>query len=326
MVGTEVLAHYLEPINHLLLEDDITEIMVNRFDEIYIERKGVLEKVDARFNKENDVVLLISQVASFSGGSEATVDRDPVVNAKLPDGSRFCGVLSPWAPRGSAFSIRKFPKKVMSIDDLISYGALTVEMALYFQTMMEERLNFLISGSTSSGKTTIFNGLCSYIDSSERVLSAEDTEELRLDHVTNRLPLVAHNRLMGDGAQSVDLSSFITTTLRLNPDRVFVGEVRESSAATAFIRAINTGHDGCGTTIHANSPEDAMYRLIGELSAGGVPIQYAEQQVWRSLDVVIQAKKIPKVGRKITSISRVVEGKMIEVFRFNLATGIHEKC
>lgn len=322
----KVLDHYLEPIKPLLSDAGITEIMVNRFDEVFIERLGVFKKTDIKFSDDKAVSLLISQVASASGDTEASVNKDPVVNARLPDGSRFCGVLYPWSPKGSSFSIRKFPVTTMSMDDLIAYGSLTVEMADYLKSIITDRLNVLISGSTSSGKTTIVNALGSYVDPNERVVSVEDTEELRFDQIKNWLPFVAHNRAMDKGAQDVNLSFFITTALRMNPDRIFVGEIRESSAATAFIRAINTGHDGCVTTIHANGPEDAMYRLVGELLASGVPISYAEQQVWRNINIVIQAKKIPKVGRKITSISRVNGTDVVEVFRYNLITGVHEKC
>lgn len=318
-----VLDHYMEPIVALLEEKDISEVMVNNYEEIFIERKGVFEKVDKVFPSEHDVAQLIKQVASLSGSTEASENRDPVVNARLPDGSRFCGILAPWSPRGSSFSIRKFPDEILTIEELKGFGSMTGEMTAYLRKIMTARLNIIVSGSTSSGKTTLLNALGGYVDPEERVISVEDTEEINFKHVKNWLPLVSHNRKMDEGAQEVSLSFFITTALRLNPDRIFVGEVRESSAATAFIRAINTGHDGCVTTIHANGPEDAMHRLVGEVLATGVPLSYAEQQVWRNIHVVVQAKKIPGVGRKVTSISEIVGSEVIEMFAYDTAQQKH---
>jgi len=322
----EVLEHYLGPISELLKSSDITEIMVNRWNEVFIERSGVFERVDVSFSSDHEVALLIGQVASSSGGAEATVDRDPVVNARLPDGSRFCGVLSPWSVKGSMFSIRKFPDELLTIKDLVSKGSLTDEMSEYLQDEMRHRKNVIVSGSTSSGKTTVVNALGAFIDPNERVVTVEDTEELKFEHVKNWVPLVSHNRVMDVGAQEVGLSSFITTALRLNPDRIFVGEIRESSAAIAFIRGINTGHDGCVTTIHANSPLDAMYRLIGEVSASGVPMAFAEQQVWRNVNLVIQVKKLPAVGRRVTAISQIDDGIVRDVFVFDEGLGRHVRC
>lgn len=322
----QVLDYYMEPIQSLLNRTDVTEVMVNRFDEIFVESKGVFQEVDCAFKDEHAVEQLIKQIASHSGGTEASANRDPIVNARLKDGSRFCGVLYPWSPRGSSFSIRKFPDEVIGIDDLIRFGSMTDEMAGYLKSLMSERVNIIVSGSTSSGKTTLVNVLGSFVDPNDRVLTVEDTEELNFTHVKNWLPLVSINKKMDEGAQEVDLSFLITTTLRLNPDRIFVGEIRESLAAVAFIRAINTGHDGCVTTIHANSPQDAMYRLIGEIAASGVPMEFAEQQVWRNVHVVVQAKKIPGHGRKVTSIAVVKDGVISDIYAYDVAARSHVKA
>lgn len=321
----KVLDYYMEPISQLLDQSDVTEIMVNKFDEIFVEKKGVFEKTECAFADEHSVEQLIKQIASHSGGTEASANRDPIVNARLKDGSRFCGVLHPFSPRGSSFSIRKFPEEVINIDDLINFGSMTQEMADYLKSLLAQRLNVIVSGSTGSGKTTLVNALGSFVDPNDRVLTVEDTEELNFTHVKNWLPLVSINKKMEEGGQEVDLSYLITTTLRLNPDRIFVGEIRESLAAVAFIRAINTGHDGCVTTIHANSPQDAMYRLIGEIAASGVPMEFAEQQVWRNVHVVVQAKKIPGHGRKVTSIALIKDGVASDVYRYDLEKRSHVK-
>lgn len=321
----QVLAYYMEPIAELMARPDVTEIMVNRYDKVFIECGGVFEQVDSTFADEHSVEQLIKQVASHSGGTEASANRDPVVNARLKDGSRFCGVLYPFSPRGSCFSIRKFSTELISVKELVEFGSLTQEMAEYLKSLMAQRLNVIVSGSTGSGKTTLVNALGSFVDVDDRVVSVEDTEELNFAHVGNWLPLVSVNRKMEEGGQLIDLSSLITNSLRLNPDRIFVGEIRESLAAVAFMRAVNTGHEGCVTTIHANSPEDAMYRLIGEIAASGVPMEFAKQQVWRNVHVVVQTKKIPGHGRKVSSIALVGDRGVDEVYVYDLEQRKHLK-
>ncbi len=325
--SSSLVEMYLEPIAQFFDAPGVTEIMVNSYNKIYIEKWGDIIKVDpeeASFNSENDVVTLIKMIATNTGQSCDATDH-PIVDARLPDGSRVCGVLKPWSAGGSSLSIRLFPKKVLTYLDLLNGGSYTVEMQEFLELAVIVSANILVSGSTGSGKTTLLNILSSFIPKKERVVTVEDTEELKIG-VPNCIQLVSANRKKGEGdAQETSMPAFIKTALRQNPDRIIVGEIRDMNAASAFLQAINTGHNGCASTLHANSCVDALLRLQNFLGASGLPVSYVEAQVRSNLHLLIQAEKVPNVGRVIVSITEVRDQKAYELWSFDYVKNIHTK-
>ena len=322
--SSELVWHYLKPVAQFFTEPGVTEIMINAYDQVYIERRGVIEKVHDRFESEDAVRTLIEMIATHSDQSVDPLNH-PVVDARLPDGSRVCGVLTPWSAGGSSLCIRLFPKSVLTADDLRSGGSFTDEMYDYLKLAVRVRSNILVSGSTGSGKTTLLNVLSSFIPNEERVVTVEDTEELKLD-VPNCVQLVSANRKKGsDDAQDTSMPAFIKTALRKNPDRIVVGEIRDMNAASAFLQAINTGHNGCASTLHANSCVDGLLRLQNFLGATGLPVDYVESQVRSNLHLLIQAEKVPNVGRVIVSITEVRGQDTFEMWGFDYLSGKHKK-
>lgn len=315
---------YLAPVFEYFSDPQVTEIMVNSFDQIYIERRGQIEKVDATFKNEEAVQTLIHMIATNTGQSSDPLNH-PIVDARLPDGSRVCGVLKPWSAGGSSLSIRIFPKSVLTANDLRQGGSFTDEMFEFLKLAVKARSNILVSGSTGSGKTTLLNVLSSFIPEDERVVTVEDTEELKIG-VPNCVQLVSANRKKDEGdAQDTSMPAFIKTALRQNPDRIIVGEIRDMNAASAFLQAINTGHNGCASTLHANSCFDALLRLQNFLGATGLEVSYVESQVRSNLHLLIQAEKVPNVGRVIVSITEVRGNETFELWGFDYVQGVHTK-
>lgn len=323
--GWELTWHYFEPLAHLYTDESVTEIMVDRYDRVRIERRGRLEDVDARFESEDALQRLISQIASRL--NQPVGDDHPILDARFPDGSRLCCTWPAVTPDGSTITIRCKRDKALTLEQLVSAGALTDDMAACIAEHVVDASTLLVSGGTSSGKTTILRAAAMHIPRGDRVITCEDTLELNLGAF---LPgVVAHEapkRRADDNAPAVRLPHLIKTTLRERPDRVWVGEIRDAEAAAAFLEMGNTGHTGGASTLHANSPMDAVRRIQMLLAAGGLlSYELAGHQVLNVVQLFVQAKRHRIHGRRITEIAAVDGDNLVPLYRFNLNTGKHEK-
>lgn len=320
----DLLQHYMQPIQHLFELEGVTEIWVNRYDQIFIRRYGDRTRIeDVRFGSDDEVATLITQI-SRALDQDVHPERLPVLDARLPDGNRVCGVLAPTSTRGASISFRIFPKERITDRFLLEHKTLTREMLDYIRAVMICRQNGLVAGATGSGKTTVLNVMCGFIPASERVVTAEDTQELQMD-VPNRVHLEAPKRRTKDAGQVVDLPYLIRTALRMDPTRIIVGEIRDGEAAAAFLRAVNTGHSAC-STIHANSPEDALVRIQNEVTGyNQLPFEVVRSQVRSNLDFIVFAEDTPLHGKRIVSICEVVEMKVVELWRWDYIKGEHVK-
>jgi pilus assembly protein CpaF len=319
-----LVGYYLEPIKHLFAMDGITEICVNRFDEIFIERSGEMMKVsDAAFADETQVSTLVNQIANALGQA---VDKDthPVLDARLADGTRVCAVLYPVATKGTCITFRIFPKEKITAEFLIEKGSLTTEMINFLKMAVLCRCNILVSGGTGSGKTTLLNVILGFIDGKDRVLSVEDTRELQIE-TENHIPLEAPTRRKKKDYQQIDLAFLIKTSLRKNPTRIIVGEIRDSKAAVAFLHAINTGHSAC-TTIHANGPEDALSRIQTLVAGkGDIPFEVVKAQVRANINLIVHIENTPNHGRRIVSIAEMQNTSLVELWRWSYSQAAHIK-
>lgn len=323
----QIAQHYLKPIRDLLTLDGVSEICVTRWDQIYIERYGALELVHASFESEEMLAQAIIQIGNALN-QPADHARNPVLDARLRDGSRVCGVLFPTSTRGSTLSIRVFPKQRLTADGLVKRGSLSAEMLEYLRIAVIGRANMLVAGGTASGKTTLLNVLSSYIPKDERVITVEDTQELQID-IPHLVCLEAPHRKRESEkrSQHIDMAALIRTTLRLRPSRLVVGEIRDLNAAIAFLHAINTGHSGTSATIHANSPRDALTRLETLVAggAGGLPFEVVRAQTRSNLDVLIQAESTPHQGRRVVEIAELREGEVFTLWSWDYVQGAHRQ-
>ncbi len=308
----------LGPFEPLLRDDTVNDILVNGPHQIFVERNGKLELTDITFKDEKHLQRIIDKIVSAVG--RRVDESNPYVDARLADGSRFNAMVPPIAVDGSLVSIRKFKKEKLSIDDLVKFGAFTEEMAAYLQAAVATRLNIIVSGGTGSGKTTTLNALSSFIDDSERILTIEDTAELQLQqtHVgrmESRPPNV-------EGKGAVTQRDCLRNALRMRPDRIIVGETRGEEVID-MLQAMNTGHDGSMTTIHANSARDAVSRLENMIAMAGIemPIKAVRGQISSAVNLIVQASRLQDGSRRMVSITEItgMEGEVIsmqEVFRF----------
>ncbi|MCC6500892.1 MAG: CpaF family protein [Anaerolineales bacterium] len=313
------------PIQPLLDDPEISEVMVNGPKKIYIEKNGKLAKSPVTFDDDAHVLRIIDRIVLPLG---RRVDADsPTVDARLPDGSRVNAVVPPVAIDGPAITIRKFKKDKLSIQQLIEYGSLTPNMAEFIRACVIARLNIVISGGTGSGKTTLLNVLSSYIPEEERIITIEDAAELQLqqDHVM-RMETKTSNT---DGKGAVSIRELVRNSLRMRPDRIVVGEVRAGEALD-MLQAMNTGHDGSLTTVHANSPRDAISRIETLVLMAGMdlPLKVVRQQISSAVDLLIQQTRLKDGTRKVTAITEVVgmEGDTVvltDIFKFE-QTGLGE--
>lgn len=318
----DLVEYYLRPIKELFNTDGVTEISVNRYDQIYIEKNGRSELAnDYKFPDEAYVSTMVSQIANALGQA---VDKTthPILDARLQDGTRVCAPLHPVSVRGTSISFRLFPKKKLTAKDLINFGSFTEEMLEFLRLATICHYNILVSGGTGSGKTTLLNTVSEFIPSEDRVITVEDTQELRIT-TPNQVNLEAPNRRHKEGSQHVDMALLIKTCLRMNPTRIVVGEIRDASAATAFLHAINTGHTSC-STIHANSSADALERIQTLVAGhGDLPFQVVKAQVRSNLNLIVHAEKTPLHGRKLTSIAEIQDDKVVPIYRFSYNQGKH---
>ncbi|WP_422033399.1 ATPase, T2SS/T4P/T4SS family [Roseovarius sp.] len=308
----------LGPLETLLKDDTVNDILVNGPHQIFVERDGKLSLSDVTFKDEKHLLRIIDKIVSAVG--RRVDESNPYVDARLADGSRFNAMVPPIAVDGSLVSIRKFKKDKLGIDDLVRFGAFSEEMAAYLQAAVATRLNVIVSGGTGSGKTTTLNALSSFIDNSERILTIEDTAELQLQqtHVgrmESRPPNV-------EGKGEVSPRDCLKNALRMRPDRIIVGETRGEEVID-MLQAMNTGHDGSMTTIHANNARDGISRLENMVAMAGIemPLKAVRSQIASAVNLIVQASRLQDGSRRMVSITEItgMEGDVIsmqEIFRF----------
>ena len=289
----------LGPLEELLADDSVTEIMVNRFDEIYVERKGKLEKHALTFTGDRAVMGVIERIVAPLG--RRIDESSPMVDARLKDGSRVNAIIPPLALKGPCVTIRKFAKYKLSSQDLVDFGALSPAMAEFLKICVITRKNIIVSGGTGSGKTTLLNILSNFIPPGERVITVEDAAELKLHH--EHLISLESRPANIEGKGSVPIRELVKNTLRMRPDRIVVGECRGAEALD-MLQAMNTGHEGSLTTLHANSPRDGLARLETMVLMAGMelPLSAIREQIASAVDIVVQQSRFACGSRKITSI------------------------
>ncbi|MEX5729636.1 pilus assembly protein CpaF [Rhodovulum iodosum] len=308
----------LGPLEPLLKDDTVNDILVNGPQQIFIERSGKLELSNITFKDEKHLLRIIDKIVSAVG--RRVDESTPYVDARLADGSRFNAMVPPIAVDGSLVSIRKFKKDKLAIDDLVKFGAFTEEMAAYLQAAVACRLNVIVSGGTGSGKTTTLNALSSFIDNSERILTIEDTAELQLQQThVGRMESRPANV---EGRGAVSQRDCLKNALRMRPDRIIVGETRGEEVID-MLQAMNTGHDGSMTTIHANNARDAVSRLENMIAMAGIemPLKAVRSQVASAVHLIVQASRLQDGSRRMVSITEItgMEGDVIsmqEIFRY----------
>ena len=310
----------LGPLEPLLKDESVTDILVNGHDVVFVERRGLLERVGTRFQDEKHLVRIIQKIVSAVG--RRVDESSPFVDARLADGSRVNAIVAPLAIDGSLLSIRKFAKIPINMETMIGYGSIPAKVAEVLRAIVEGRLNIIISGGTGSGKTTLLNALSSFIDERERIVTIEDSAELQLqqDHVA-RLETRPANI---EGRGEVNQRDLVKNALRMRPDRIILGECR-SGEAFDMLQAMNTGHDGSMTTVHANTPRDALSRIEQMIGMSGIDIspRSARAQIASAINVVIQIGRLSDGRRKLLSLSELtgMEGDTItmqEIFRFQI--------
>ena len=332
----------LGPLEPLLRDPSISDILVNTYRSVFVERRGILERVTATFQDDAHLLRVIDRIVSRIG--RRVDDSSPMVDARLADGSRVNAIIPPLAVDGPLLSIRRFPADRLKADDLVGLGALTKPMLDFLSHCVRAHLNCIISGGTGAGKTTLLNVLSSFISSRERIVTIEDAAELQLhqEHVA-RLETRPPN-VEGKGA--IRQRQLVVNALRMRPDRIVVGEVRGEEALD-MLQAMNTGHDGSLTTVHANTPRDALTRIETMIAMGAtnLPDKAMRQQMASAIHLVVQQTRLADGTRKVTSISEITgmegdvitmqeifvfekagiskEGKVIGRFR---ATGVRPKC
>jgi pilus assembly protein CpaF len=320
-ISAEILG--FGPIEPLLKEPTISEIMINGPKQVYVERSGKLELSDVTFNDDEHVMRVIDRIVSPLG--RRIDESSPTVDARLPDGSRVNAIIPPIALNGPTVTIRKFSKDPFTVEDLIRFGTFTAEMATFLKACVEARLNIVVSGGTGSGKTTMLNVLSSFIPDDERIVTIENAAELQLrqEHVVrleSRPPNI-------EGKGEVTIRDLVINSLRMRPERIVVGECRGGESLD-MLQAMNTGHDGSMTTAHANSPRDTLSRLETMCLMAGMdlPVRAIREQIASAVDLIVQQDRLKDGSRKITNVTEVqgMEGDVIvlqDIFTFQ-QTGV----
>jgi len=315
----------LGPIQSLLNDDSITEVMVNGPKKVFVERLGKLELTDVKFHDNAHLMNIVERILTPLG--RRIDESSPLVDARLEDGSRVNIIIPPLSLVGPAITIRKFSKTPLSVENLISFGTMDEKMALFLRACVKARINILVSGGTGSGKTTTLNVISSFIPEQERIVTIEDAAELRLqqEHVVTLESRPANI----EGKGQITIRDLVRNALRMRPDRIIVGEVR-SGEALDMLQAMNTGHDGSLTTAHANSPRDALSRLETMVLMSGLelPVRAIREQISSAIDLIIQQSRIRDGSRKITYVTEVqhMEDNTIttqDIFRYE-QTGFDE--
>ncbi len=311
------------PIEPFLADPEVTEVMVNNHHTIYVERRGLIEETEVRFGSERHLLQVIDRIVAQTG--RRIDESSPMVDARLPDGSRVNAIIPPLAITGPSLTIRKFSREPLSMDDLVSFGSLSHQAAAFLEACVEGKLNVLISGGTGTGKTTLLNVLSSFIPERERIITIEDAAELKLvqRHV---ISLEARpSNIEGKGA--ITIRDLVRNALRMRPDRIVVGECRGPEAVD-MLQAMNTGHDGSLTTIHANSPRDALARTETLVLTAGfdLPLKAIRDQIASAFDLIIQVNRLVDGRRRITHITEVgrMEGDVITLQDLFVASFVDE--
>jgi len=314
----------LGPLEALLSDDTITEIMVNGADTIYVEQKGKLTRSLVRFDDEAHLRRVIDRIVSKVG--RRIDESSPLVDARLMDGSRVNAIIPPLAVSGSTLTIRKFSRDALGVNDLIGFGTMTPDMADLLRACVQARLNILVSGGTGTGKTTLLNVLSSFIPSNERIITIEDAVELQLqqDHLV-RLESRPANV---EGRGEVTIRDLVKNSLRMRPDRIVVGECRGAEALD-MLQAMNTGHDGSLSTVHANAPRDAIARLETLVLMAGMdlPLRAIREQITSAVDLIVQITRLRDGTRRVVAVTEVhgMEGQTVtlqDIFLFDYSAGI----
>lgn len=292
----------MDVLSDLLEDDSITEIMINGYDQIFVEKDGRIQSFSQSFESEDRLASIIQQIVA--GCNRLVNEAVPIVDARLPDGSRVNVVLPPVALDGPTMTIRKFPKEKMTMERLIELGALDEETAGFLKLLVKARYNIFVSGGTGAGKTTFLNALSDYIPKTERIITIEDSAELQLRDVENLVRMETRNSNVED-ENAITIRDLIKASLRMRPDRVIVGEVRDS-AAIDMLTAMNTGHDGSLSTGHANSAYDMITRLESMVLMGiELPMEAVRRQIASAVDIIIHLGRLRDGSRKVTEICEV---------------------
>ena len=310
----------LGPLEELLADESVTEIMVNRCDEVFVERAGQLQWYPLAFTSDRAVMGVIERIVAPLG--RRIDESSPLVDARLKDGSRVNVIIPPLALKGPTLTIRKFAKKRISAKDMIGYGSVSQEMVAFLQLCVKYRKNMIVSGGTGSGKTTFLNLLSNFIPDGERIVTIEDAAELQLAH--SHLVSLESRPSNAEGRGAITIRDLVRNALRMRPDRIVVGECRGGEALD-MLQAMNTGHEGSLTTLHANTPRDALARLETLVLMAGMdlPITAIREQIASAVDIVVQQTRFACGSRKVTSVTEITgmeNGKiqMQELFRFDL--------
>lgn len=291
-------------LDMIIKDDDITEVMINGTDEIFIEKSGKIERLNQSFDSQRKLEDIIQRIVGRAG--REVNQSNPIVDTRLPDGSRVSVVLPPVALKGPTLTIRKFSKIPMTVEQLIKYKSITPQIAKALETLVKAKYNIFISGGTGSGKTTFLNALSNYIPNTERVITIEDSAELQIVGIDNLVKLETRNS-NSSGKGSITIRDLIKTSLRMRPERIIVGEVRGAEALD-MLQAMNTGHDGSLSTGHANSTVDMLSRLetMVLMGAEGLPLEAIRQQIASAVDIIIHLSRLRDHSRKTMEITEVV--------------------
>ena len=315
------------PIETMLDDPDITEIMVNSHEQIFVERNGRLELCDVRFTSEAHLRRVIERIVSKVG--RRIDESSPLVDARLIDGSRVNAIIPPLALNGSALTIRKFAREPFTVKDLVGFGTLNQNIADVLEACVKARLNIIVSGGTGTGKTTMLNVLSAYIPTDERIVTIEDAVELQLqqDHVV-RLESRPANI---EGKGEITIRDLVRNSLRMRPDRIVIGECRGGESLD-MLQAMNTGHEGSLSTVHANSPRDAIARLETLVLMAGMdlPLRAIREQIASAIDVIVQVTRLKDGSRRVTHVTEVqgMEGDIVtlqDAFVFDYAAGVDRR-
>ena len=306
LVMAEIVADEIEgygPLRDLMADDTVNDILVNGPNDIWVERAGILEKTNKEFVSNEQLTDIAKRLVSRVG--RRIDDGSPLVDSRLPDGSRLNVVIAPIALDGTSISIRKFSKNKKTLQELVNFGSMTREMANFLIIASRSRVNIIVSGGTGSGKTTLLNALSNYISHTERVITLEDTAELRLEqpHVVR-----LETRLAGvERTGEVSMQDLVINALRMRPERIIVGECR-GAEAFQMLQAMNTGHDGSMSTLHANSPRDATSRLesMVMMSNASLPLEAIRRNIASAVNIIVQASRLNDGSRKIMNITEIM--------------------
>ena len=295
----------------ILKDDEITEVMINSFDEVFVEKNGKVEKLNVKFEDTKKLGDIVQRIVGRAG--REVNQSNPIVDTRLPDGSRVNVVLPPIALKGPTVTIRKFSKKPMTVEQLIKYGSINKEIADKLETLVRAKYNIFISGGTGSGKTTFLNAMSNFIPRNERIITIEDSAELQISNIENLVRLETRNANTS-GAGEITIRDLIKSSLRMRPERIVVGEVRGAEAID-MLQAMNTGHDGSLSTGHANSTKDMLSRLetMVLMGASGLPLEAIRNQIASAIDIIIHLSRLRDHSRKVVEIVEVVGMKDGEI-------------